>query len=651
MEVNRLRSLIISILIALSVVATIAIMPGSRWIFQNQVDLAYRRVFVDSRSSSNDNDLIEAFMPAWLTDPNTYKGNNPSEELTHAMLLHDSARIDALKHYTSQYPVNPLGWAVMVRMVCILGGRPPDSPPGKDPAHERDQLSMFTLGREACLKGEALDQSNAFFPLMQAVFDMELGHLAEMDAALRLAATKPTYDGYLRQMSDAMDKAQVLAKGYRGEVVKTGMAANILLPEFSHIRSLARYLNRKGTLAEKRDLIQATYAMSKGGEVAIAFLVAYADLRLVLRDPIPLDSKTTPKFTDDEYLVLASRFDSKLRAANIVPPMPGTLEIYQRLSRLVKAFQKYVQTLPSIYQQEGPDEWSFRWAMFRMVSPYGALGSLLFSGIVALMAWGFTRIKSDTFRAMAPHLLWIPATVAVRFLLPPDTHEVAETGVLLGATQLTLAFMRLRKHEAVFLSGFVAFAVLYVIEGLVIEGTLAWLTAAFCLAGAVLPWVLDLEKRIRIATIGGALIAALSFFVSDGYAAVAGIIYGISVGILWVPKSGLTPKTTQWLSGILFFLVVAAVSIPITWSMVLNQGAGFGGNLMAVFFLGIFAAIMFVGKPIKTARISACVSLLFFSAAYLVTVGLEIRANRSQSQSSISITNEADNVRKLAGLN
>ena len=49
-------------------------------------------------------------MPAcWLSDPATYSGADPAEQLTKALLLHDEQRNQALDKYTQEHPTRRYG--------------------------------------------------------------------------------------------------------------------------------------------------------------------------------------------------------------------------------------------------------------------------------------------------------------------------------------------------------------------------------------------------------------------------------------------------------------------------------------------------------------------------------------------------------------
>ncbi len=345
-----MKTIAICCLVALAVVCTIAILPGSSWVFRNQVDLLTSQ---RSHDFDGNQDLMEVFMPLWLTDPQTYRGSDPSTLLMRALLLPFDQRNEALEQYTKEHPADPMALAVMARMACMMGARSPDNPDKEDDVAKKKGDLLLTVGRDASVKGEALEPNNAFFPLMRASFDVELNRLDDLSAALASAAAKPSFDSHVIDESQEMEKALILAKGYRGELVRMGTDATLMFPELSHVKSMARYLNRHGSLQQKRDLIQTEYTISRDGETAISFLVAIASVRLVIHDDVNIHPIGITKLTDSKWLQLAGDFDAKLRAANIPLPSPPTPEIVQRYSRLVAAFQKYIDKISTVLQEDG----------------------------------------------------------------------------------------------------------------------------------------------------------------------------------------------------------------------------------------------------------------------------------------------------------
>jgi len=647
-----MRAVITSVLIAIAVVATVALMPVSSWVFRNQVDLFSR---FGSRPFASSEDDLSTFMPSWLNDPATYSGADPSQELAHAMYLPLQKRNAALEKFLTSHPKDPLGWAVLVRMICVTGSRAPDDLPSKDPASDRTGDSIFKMGREACVRGEILEPDNAYFPLMRATFDMNLNMVDDISRALSAAASKSTYDNHLSDEALALEKAQVSAKGYRGELVRTGMDASMWLPDYSHMKSLARYLNRKGTLTEKRDLIRTEYTSARREQTAIGMLVAFADVRIVLESPVPLNTKTKVVTSDSEWLRLASEFDARLKASNIVPPTPGTLETYNTLNRLVAATKKYLDTRWSSFQEAGNNEGALRLVVIQTVGPFVALAAVVFSLVFAAMAWGLNRIQSDTFRTMAPHVLCLPVWLATIWLNDPciNCSDLPTAGLVFGIAQLSLAFLRLERRAAIMLTSATAVALLIAVTRFaLILSDLAWPIGISCVAFAVFPWFVDLKYRTQIATICGVVLAAVPFIIfshiADGSATFGGAAYVIAVFALWKNRSQQTPKLANWGTGLVLLLASVGAAAKITWDEMNFVTPGM--NIAGLAIVGLCAAMLFACKDVKTVRTATCTCLVLFSVLYLGMVGFEIRENHRESLANMNLFNEAKNIRKLAGI-
>ena len=257
-----------------------------------------------------------------------------------------------------------------------------------------------------------------------------------------MAASKTHYNSYVTEQGQTMEKAQVVATGYRGEHIRMGIDAMILFPELSHTKSLAKYLNVHGSLKEKRDLIQTQATIGRDGETAIAFLVAFANVRLAIKDKLPIKTINLSSPADPAWLRLAGDFDSKLKAANVPLPNPSTFETYQMFTRLTAATGKYLNNITSTSGTGGGGPIEAGVLFVREISPSASLASILCTVLFLVVAWAFTLIQSETFRRMLPHLLCVPCWFLV-LSLSTDSQSLGvnapQAGAIIGIAQLAVA--------------------------------------------------------------------------------------------------------------------------------------------------------------------------------------------------------------------
>jgi hypothetical protein len=597
-----MRGLIASALAAIAIVATVAILPASNWVFRNQVDLVLSNGSTTT-GETWDQGFLETLTPRWLTDPNTYVGNTREEELARTALTTYPKRVDLLHEFVARYPNDALGRALVARLVCMRSGHIPDEPPIVDPLIRQSHDKEFEFGREACLAGERIEPENAFFPYMQAVFEMHLGHRHAISTALADAATKHHYNSHLGDWSQEMIKAETQAKGYRGELVSMGLEASLVFPDLTHVKSLGKYLNRAGTLQEKRDLVQIQERVVKEGQTLIEVLVALSNLRSAVRDPIPLSSATSHQLTDEKYLELVNAFDAKLSATGVASTQPSASKIYQNLQRFCDFSKKYVDNLPASLPGLGGDDGGLARLVVRTFSPYVALASLLIGFIAGATACGFCLVKSDGIRRMVPHFLGLPCWLVSSVLPRGPESNIRGFGELLAVIQLCVALLHLGGESG--------------------------------------------ASRSRIATLLGGAVAIVSLAATDHSGILGGIAYFVVLGVLWKSSSGEPLKFSRWAIPVLFVALLLLAGAAVTVSSLegrLLLGL-FGGGL-----LGLCASALFVDRGSAYTRSTVSVSLLLFSVSYLLSTGIEVRGNHGDSLVNPRLSNEANTIRKMAGI-
>ncbi len=662
-----MRAVITSALIALAIIATLALLPASSWIFKNQMDLVFRGSGARDLGSYGE---IGSILPNWLNDPNTYLGDNPAEELTHALDLSSDLRATALKSYNEKHPNDVLGWAVTVRMSCMYGNHPPDAPKSKDQSWMPKHRSILDMGINACQKGEILEPNNAYFPLMRAEFLMERNRLDEMRSAISLAASKTRYDSHVSDEAQTMERAQIHAKGYRGELVRTGIDASVLLPDFAHIKGLARYINRKEDLNVKRDFINVMHVMGMGEHTAIGFLVAAASLNLMLCNLEPYSSNG-PKISGAERKALAAEFDSKLKAAGIAPPSKGTLTTFTMLQNLVDATHRYIDTLPTVFSWSGDDSRAALYMFVVTVGPYCMLFGLMISFMIAVIPWFFSRLDSAKLLDMSPQIVGMPVWMVSALLMNTCCDNSSSmSGLVIALTYLTLGFLKLQKRAAMTSNLVLGVGALATILATNLADNITWVTfCIYALASGFVPLFVDEEVRKKIAVIGSFCLLAWAFLARDVSAVAVGLFFLVSYGLNRRNKEGELPKAANVLTIILYVLVCGVMGILVTLNGATNSAASTGflnvweqilrstgmrngqvsANILASLIMGIVLGVFFLGRGPKIAQKAICVSWLIFSGMYLLMSGLQLRENHRLSKSETNLVNESNNIRKLAG--
>lgn len=627
--------------IALAVVLTLAALPASRWVLLNQVDVL---ASPNKDADIGQGDIFQTPMiPKWLTDPNTYTGPDRAEQIAHAVYLPQKVQTPALQQFGRDHADDPMGWVLIIRQTCKYVAPGPDAP------KNGVAITSRRVGIAACKEGQRIEPNNAYFPLERAAFEMELGSIDAMDAALKSAAGKTDYDDHVKDEAMALDRAAALAKGYRGELVRMAASGSIQLPDFIDIKLLGRQLNRKGSLAEKRDLIQTLHTMSLREDTGIGILVAFSDIRYALRPPIPAKTSNGPKLTDDEWVRLAHAFDTDLSDKRIPACKPDASEIYGTLKRLRAAFTGYVNGQSSIYYQPGQDESRTRLLFVRTAAPFGTLSALFFGGVFSLLAWALARVQSGTFRSIVPHLVWIPAWGVGTAFPQLCCTEWSLSGLVYGLSLLMYACMLFDRRIAVPVIVLLCAGVWEIVLGNS-PGTFGvWMALCVLSVGMVLfAWFLSPQARHAFPSSYGPWVALLPIVSRDWPASAGAVGFFIALGLLWKNRTGESPKVCSWLTGVLFVLMMIGAAFEFTWVAAIQAVPSTG--LMVAGVMGLLAAVLFTCKSVRLVRITACVSVVLFTALYLGATGWEVWGNNSERLVQAHLLNEGNIIRRLAGV-
>ena len=253
---------------------------------------------------------------------------------------------------------------------------------------------------------------------------------------------------------------------------------------------------------------------------------------------------------------------------------------------------------------------------------------------------------------MLPHLLCLPVTVATLMIVAPTCDYCGQLplpGLLIGVGQLSIAFLQLNKRPASILTAMTgAYLLLAIGFTSLILNAFAWSAAGYCATIAALPWVLDNEKRPRVGIWIGFALVLLSFAASDISAAMGGVAFTLSYGLLWKNRTGQTPKLVSWATATVFILMFAGGATVLVARLI--SGVSTTG-LAAAILLGLVAGALFTGKSLAVAQRTVSASLVLFSAIYLTSVGWEVRANHPSGVGQSNFLTEGAKIRALAGVN
>ncbi len=139
-----------------------------------------------------------------------------------------------------------------------------------------------------------------------------------------------------------------------------------------------------------------------------------------------------------------------------------------------------------------------------------------------------------------------------------------------------------------------------------------------------------------------------SLSVSDWSAALGGIAFLISLFLMWRNRAGETPKFSNGAT-----IVAFSIMCLLGGGALILRGVLEGQPteaLLAAVLIGIIAGSWLVGKTVHQVKWASCSSLILFSSVYLVSVGLQVRANHQEMLAGPYIQHEAKEIRRLAGL-
>jgi|GEM_PF-7134105 len=295
-------------------------------------------------------------------------------------------------------------FALAIAIRSLLGHASLPTPPYSDgegvypvKVEDRDVYALkqqrFGNAVEAARKGEALDPTNAFFPLCQAVAYYGMGMKSQTDDALRRAAACPVFNSYCLRQADLQECVGLSIHGYRGTLYRM---TERYTPEFYLMRSAAslggwlsrdQAPNADRVLIDYLKIVRQIYLTSKdlddyqmaGGAIASLFRPPYSIL---------VDDKAVKETQEVAaarlFVDRLSTEDRKVVDFDLPALVSGIRASERRLFAKRQALTEY--------------RWYENWDAGEVTTmAFNILIGMALVGLIALMAWGMSKMpeKAD----------------------------------------------------------------------------------------------------------------------------------------------------------------------------------------------------------------------------------------------------------------
>ncbi len=636
-----MRPILICFLIVAAIFGTVAVNPGSSWVLKNQLDmLSPSKV----RNGSRNIGMPSEAVPDWLFSPSTYSGNSSDQVLARAFCLFGSERENELWSNLKQNPNDALGCAMYIRAACETVWGTPDSPRRVNRDTE-DRKRRINRGIEACAIGERLEPSNVYFPLMRAMLSMFSDDIVQMQAALTSCRTKSQYSSHIREQALAFDHAALQAKGYRGEIVRMAVQSRTSLMDVSDINFLGMYINRHGSLAEKRDLVYSLSLLTKNEDAAIGILVArQAIMEACMEKVVNANGGGVGHISAVAWPDIADGFDRRIAAAKL-PAIPhGTRALLQDLDQFTVAMQQYFNKNTALFEQIGQQgNWKTATGI-GLAAPITAIICLMIWVPFAAIALRSAKSKFEWLRLITPHAGFALAASLV-FVASESCCGEAEYAVpiVVGASLWMAGVLNLPKRVATYLIPLLAIlCALPLLKTPEVELKLTILALAMAASLAANKFAKD-DDRPGFAKWGSWAVLILGALSRNDL-----VLWGVFAFVMVTLLTGQLKEGTA-------SRIVSALTVMISLWMICLGGVlccemiVVEGSPGTAVLIGTLAAtlvgLLFSGKSFAIARNAACVGLVGFGVVYLMGVGLQLFENQRFINANVTLPNEANSIR------
>lgn len=310
----------------LAVFATIACLPGMRWMVRDQVGMAFGK-----------KDLIRSFTylrrsPELLgLSASDAGGADRQKAVAWALLGPDwEDRAKRLEPLAQRYPDDAFVQAALARYCLDLALC---SKPGviELPQKPLTHLQTWALATalEACRRGERAAPDNAFFPLVAASCRLDLGDTPNALMAVDRATLASLYSDYSADEDDLLARL-MRARNYCGEFAVEILCSDTQCLEYANFHGLAARLpglvHGKESLRIRMKLLKILDTVGRGSEQAFGIIVSHRSARALVREPgakVPIPNAGTQndrglkERQDCEDLELAAGLQRKAQSAGV----------------------------------------------------------------------------------------------------------------------------------------------------------------------------------------------------------------------------------------------------------------------------------------------------------------------------------------------
>jgi hypothetical protein len=604
---------------AAGALALVALLPVSRWIVLNQVDQLLGRPGAQGLSPLYHQD--EAFdYVSGQTGPDAELiaaiDAEPVEGL-HVALLELARKLD-----------DPEIWAHVIRFHGFRLAPPPPDNEADAARLNRIVASRRAALREAAQAGTKLDPHNALFPFAEAQVCWYEGDRNEALRKLEAGGHAARYEEYLLEEYRARVALLEAKLGYRGEYVRLGVAAGLMLPHMAGYREFGREIQAHGTDEEKRALVQFAELMARHVQTGIGLIIA---------DSIALDAiypvGSSGKDRSDHRLSLryAAALDS------------GDGQIVAQTRWLNEIREQYMFERPNISDDE--------YGILTFQDRASLFGLAMMASLAMILLVGATGWRLGRTRILRPPPVNTPAlcaTVAWLFALTVLKERHVE---LTGWTSLPalFGFLIFRGDAGRWLRGFAA--VLAGVSGLLgflflYEGEHA--TAALTLAGAAILLVtLGRPSERADQTARSLAIVVVALCAASAIGAPINVIPALVYGLVSLGTRGEAGTERSLRHGAMVTLCAVCGGLVFV-AMLLNSPDTGMRWLAAAGVTLVFSGVLFWGRRLTLAPFAA--GVLVLTAGYVIAAGVEVRHNSAVGALNERFLNEAEHIRaRMAG--
>ncbi len=381
--------------VVLGFIATVALLPKTRWVVLNQIDvLAGKWRNHAGYSDYGNQPWVRPSLPdledSRLTDETAQFLRSISPSNDSATSTETEERFRRL-YLICQRRNEPRYWAQFIRAASFRGQMP--SPMPRENAFQLpNQTTIQNLLEQGCKAAIALEPDNAFFQLILSGVQFRLGELALSKQTFAQVMHSERFDDYVLFEPELRNQYILSHFGYRGDQLHLWILADELFPDLGTIQSVCKWHGMQSGLAGQLSCLKVGLLMMNQGPTAIHMIIGRNILNFGL-DPTR-HGAMYKVFTDAELDRAVESIRNRTKDATF----------------LSNAIARY-RVVNSKIQHYGDD---FKpneiFVNIRPAISASSLLSLLLLPFAVGLAW--LKSRSTHFSAASPYLIWFLASVA-----------------------------------------------------------------------------------------------------------------------------------------------------------------------------------------------------------------------------------------------